>query len=363
LTLALLASGCGSSAVPDATSGGASSATATSGTGASGQGGAGQTTTQGGGAGQGGGGPSTCPVPSGEGTVLALSKIFLGDTDPDGTHDPQSGWKHFGFNLDGKTSTKASNDLCHPAGGAAPAVVYPDGDFGIDNGFGKSLLPIFLGLSSDLSEKVNAEIAAGQESFLVHLVGLGQGPDTCGLQARYYLGSKLGAPPAWNGSDAWPVDPGLLANPQDVASTTEALLVDVTANQLVTKVPSTLRLALDLDGLPLVLNIQHARLTMKLDPNHDGAQGGIIAGILDTEAFIQQLKTGIGLFDKSLCTGSTIDGISNQIRQASDILKDGTQDPNKTCDGISIGIGFEAKKVVLGGIGPTTPAKPNPCAP
>ena len=52
-----------------------------------------------------------------------------------------------------------------------------------------------------------------------------------------------------------------------------------------------------------------------------------------------------------------------QIRQASDILKDGTQDPSKVCNGISIGLGFKVREVQFGNVAPFTPPGPNPCAP
>jgi hypothetical protein len=42
-------------------------------------------------------------------------------------------------------------------------------------------------------------------------------------------------------------------------------------------------------------------------------------------------------------------------------MKDGTQNPNATCDGISIGLGFEGSPVQLGAIAPLTPDAPNPC--
>ena len=44
-------------------------------------------------------------------------------------------------------------------------------------------------------------------------------------------------------------------------------------------------------------------------------------------------------------------GRAPELIQASDIMQDGTQDPTKTCDGISIGIGFEARVVQLGAAG------------
>ena len=44
-------------------------------------------------------------------------------------------------------------------------------------------------------------------------------------------------------------------------------------------------------------------------------------------------------------------------------MKDGTNgDPNKTCDGISIGLGFEASAALIGGVAPPAPPVVDPCA-
>ena len=50
-----------------------------------------------------------------------------------------------------------------------------------------------------------------------------------------------------------------------------------------------------------------------------------------------------------------------QIAQASDILTDGTQDPTKPCDGISIGLGFDGALVQLGTPVAPPPPPTNPC--
>ncbi|HEY2365979.1 MAG TPA: hypothetical protein VGH87_06315, partial [Polyangiaceae bacterium] len=56
------------------------------------------------------------------------------------------------------------------------------------------------------------------------------------------------------------------------------------------------------------------------------------------------LKSVAGRISQSLC-GSAFDGIAQQITQASDIKKDGSNAPGATCDGISIGLGFVGKKI------------------
>ena len=69
-----------------------------------------------------------------------------------------------------------------------------------------------------------------------------------------------------------------------------------------------------------------------------------------------------GSFDPSLCTGPTIMSIVDQITQASDIMADGSQDPTQTCNGISIGIGFNASLVQLGPVVAPPAPKANTCA-
>lgn len=90
---------------------------------------------------------------------------------------------------------------------------------------------------------------------------------------------------------------------------------------------------------------------------------GTISGVIGTEEFIASLKEDGEAFDKGLCTPDDPANWAEQIRQASDIMKDGTQDPTKTCDGISIGLGFDAKLIQLGGVAPAQPQPPDPCGP
>ena len=55
------------------------------------------------------------------------------------------------------------------------------------------------------------------------------------------------------------------------------------------------------------------------------------------------------------CNQAVFTSLITQIRQASDIMSDGTQDPRKTCDGISIGIGFDATQAQRGAVGQALP--------
>ncbi len=118
--------------------------------------------------GVGGGAPGCTPT---NGAVLAVTKLYYGDTNFDGSPDKVNAWKQFGFNIDGKASTASSVDLCKPQPNASPSTVYPDGNAGIDNSFGKNILPIFLGLTSSFSDKANQSIASGHYTLMFDLEG------------------------------------------------------------------------------------------------------------------------------------------------------------------------------------------------
>jgi hypothetical protein len=106
-------------------------------------------------------------------------------------------------------------------------------------------------------------------------------------------------------------------------------------------------------SVPLTLTIHDARLTMTLAADRKSATGGLVGGVLDTEDVVAQV-TSIGA-SLGLCASAVLPNLVTQVRQASDILADGTQDPTKTCDGISIGFGFTMAPAQIGGVGPASP--------
>jgi hypothetical protein len=122
-----------------------------------------------------------------------------------------------------------------------------------------------------------------------------------------------------------------------------------------------LSLPLLLPGVFLLrLNIGSATITMNLDAAHENATGGIISGVLATADLTTQLAFWTQP-DPSLCPQLS-QPLLTQVQQASDILDDGTQDPTRSCDAISIGIGFTAARVQLGATVPAPTLPPDPCA-
>lgn len=301
---------------------------------------------------------------AGDGTTLAIHKLLIGDTTPNG-QPSSTAWKGYGFNLDGKVSDAASLDLCKPAAGAKPSAVYPDGDGGIDNNWGKMLMPIFTSLSMDFSTQVNDSIAKGDFSVLVRINGIAPGA-TGPYKSEAFTGATLGKAPAWSGSDVWQVrsdslDNGDITMPRASFPSSQVSL-DAMGQRVWQSIDvGEITLVLQLSGFPMTVPIHNARMWMVLSSDNQHAASGMIGGLIDTEALIAEMAKVAGSFDPALCPpSSTFDSIAQQFRQASDILLDGSQDPTKTCNAISIGLGFEADAALLGGVF-DPPVAPDPC--
>lgn len=330
----------------DMAAGGGGTPPTTGGTGGLGGNGAGGT---GGGVGEGGvGGVITCDP--GEGVTLALTSVDFGN-------GPGGEWKAVGANIDGLVSDEMSSDVCLPNSGGDPAVAYPDGNDGIDNSFGKNLLPLLQALSPNWETGVEMSLAEGRFNAMLKMYCL---PDTgnAAIISKVFNGTDLGAIPQYDGTDEWPVAPEILDNPVDPESSSlvfenstvvGSTFDSGTGETFVLTVPITFN---DQSAL-LKLTLYGAQVTMELSDDRRSATSGVIAGVLNTEEVIDQVKKIA--FIEGLCEEATYQQILTAVRRASDILADGSQDPTMTCDGISFGLRFEMSEVQLGGVGPFAP--------
>ncbi len=300
--------------------------------------------------------PSGAKAGDGTGKAFGVSKLYIGTTDRSGAESPTA-WENYGYNLDNQITTTDYTKHCKANGGASPADTFKDGKDGRDNAFGKSLLPIIksAAMGTDLQASVNKALTDGTFTIIVDIADLGDGKDYNPLKAYLLAGKERDA------TNTWKIVPELLDGTTPDTSKVKFLQSYLTNNTWVSGSKGKVSLSLSVAGFSLSLDINSAVIAMDLDGTHANATNGTIAGVLNTEQFITELQKVVGAFDPSLCTGPTVDSILNRIRQASDIMSDGTQDPSKTCDGISIGIGFDATNVNIGGLAAAAMPQPDPC--
>ncbi|MBM4358985.1 MAG: hypothetical protein FJ096_12845, partial [Deltaproteobacteria bacterium] len=249
---------------------------------------------------------------------------------------------------------------CKPAaGGTTDAFV--DGPSGRDNAFGKTVLPLINALVPPLDGQANDAITAGQFTQIFTFEKLGPEGDKEPVLTKLYGASSLGKSPAWDGSDCWPVLHETLADPKDIGSAKTTFATAKLANNIWTSEGTQeLVLTLNVLGQSIPIKLYGARLKVTLAPTHEGGALGQLGGYVKTEEFVTTLRGFAGAINASACTLFDT-SLSDQLRRASDILDDGTQDPAKTCNAISVGMGFTLRKVGLGTVAPAAPEPTDFC--
>lgn len=303
--------------------------------------------------------PDAAPTCGTECDGFAVQNFYAGDSTRGDFTVSATAWKAFGDDIDGKTTLVNSTDVCQRANGA-PASVQVDGPGGIDNGFGASFVPLIQSLTGnpDLSFTGTTQIGNGKASTSLFAID-GTGVGTA--KTRSYAGLALGTKPLFDGTDVWPIADESVTDGDRMkpittfpASTLDNGSFDTGPNAAG---PNGWVLV-QIDKTAFRIPIRKMRLhgTVKGDTIEDG----IISGVVKTEELITEMKRVLGTASISFCSSSTFDSIAQQIKQMQDVLDDGTQDPGKPCNAISVGLGFEAKKVRLGAV-TLTPTTPNPC--
>ncbi len=306
------------------------------------------------------------PTTSSDERVFALDTISLGEADRGGVKNKDA-WKKYGYNLDGlitNVTGSQSPDLarvCKRAPGA-DSKVHQDGDEGIDNAFGSQILKLLEPFTATPSKSLTDAIRAGDFTIMLKVVGLTEEAEqtNTGLSGTLLVGGAFSedksATPTFTTADDWPYvqDPQV---PISGAYINKGMFVNG-------KGGAQVKLSLSISGQSLNLTINKAIISFKHNPSGKALDEGTIAGVINTAEFVDGIAAVAGRFSKDLCNGSTVDGIKASIRQASDMLADGSQDPSKECDGISVGIGFTAKQVgkPTKAVQPTVP-QDDPCDP
>ena len=229
--------------------------------------------------------------------TFAVNQLFLGETNRSNA-PTKDAWKDYGYNIDGLTTTKESTDVCKRQGGADSAK-QEDGNGGIDNAFGRTVLGFILGLVPTPSKTLNDSITGRQ----LHDPVRGQGPhgrpeaDEHRPQRpppRRRLVRRGQEARRSRRRDDWPYR----ANP--IVPITGAYINNGTFVNGAGG--ATVELALFIQGVQLSLTINRASITFDHTAPND-ITNGTISGVLGTEALVSGIEKVAGRISTQLCGG------------------------------------------------------------
>ncbi len=287
-------------------------------------------------------------------STFALRSIFLGDTLRDGQRT-NTAWMHFGYDLDGLQTDRQSTNVCTRATGA-PISNQIDGIDGIDNAWGSALMAIIEYATGAPSPSKDATdlVASGAWTLQLEVTGLSSDPQqsAVGLGAQAFIGAPLAAPSTFDSTADWPVAPSSLSDHATLAggAVVQFKTVYVTQGMIVAREPTApLELPIVLlnyfysdpkppEPVALTLRVHHAVVTFGVDGSN-----GTIAGTLDAEETLAAALDFARHVNQSTCAGFA--WVLDEVRQAQDILANGTNVAGVPCDAISIGLGFDAQLI------------------
>ena len=292
---------------------------------------------------------------------FAVQRFQLGITRKGTTITDPNAWKDFGFDLDQRVTTlddsKTSNNSCKRQAGS-PTSILADGTAGIDNNFGGHFMQVVKSLKSDAEDATNLGVTNGTYTLLIRLDNVGPG-DNARVPGALYVGRNLGTTPTFTEKDVWPVTSDSLVDGATIAVSKFSfpngyMSGGVWVNDDFGAASSDLPVPFFSGILTLPLQSSVVAFDTK------GGSVGMIAGGVLTEAFKAAMTPGLKSF--GLCPGNaTYDQVVDTLTQSADLVGGAPrlQDTTKTCDAISIGIGFIPQPTGA----PTSVASPLPPPP
>ncbi len=220
--------------------------------------------------------------------------------------------------------------------------------------------------ASTVAQLFNSKIASGQVTAMLRVAFYNLGADDQAVTLSTFVAGGLPSdagieagfsPPKWDGTDRWTVDPRSVATSSFVDGGWQyfPLFVDTAAYvsdyTLVAKL-SALHLGIGQADLSLT----DAVMVAKLEP--DGTTGGyMLTGQIAGRLAVSTIFALASTFPDPSTEGGAFCGndlifttlIQPTVCQATDIMGHLSQDnTGKGCDALSLGIGFVARKVLLG---------------
>jgi len=311
--------------------------------------------------------PPGARAPSGKGKTLwfMMKRIYLGSQTSTGVDSPTA-WREWGFDLDGRCTgveqSRTGVETCARAKTSDQDVLI-DGDLCRDNNFGARLIPLVKIGSAAFEDEANKSIVKGNSTWLIRIDDLDDGEDDAYAPGRIYQAGQIPKgdpqlPLRLDGTDVRTVQSDSIEARDIERPKLKMLTGYVRGNTWVSGDGDDLLLPIPVGGsgtipMPLV----KGRMTMRLAADHKTASGGILAGalplsVIDTVVKPIAIETGF-------CPGTPLyeTTLATVLKFPDVVIASPTlNDPDKPCDGVSIGLGFETAPILA----PTKVVDPPP---
>lgn len=328
--------------------------------------------------------PEDRPAPGSQATVppiyLAITSTRLGSLDPKGALDPNA-WQDIGYDLDGVCTGAASCEGTDSPPSCKPTVpqISTDGNFCRDNTFGR--LEFTAALVPEIAKKYglnddafNCALCVGDYNYVIKISGYNGEPNDDRVRVDLYPSTGLVKVLPWDCADpSWKTRPcftpdgvfkiekGGMVNPAPGPDLPPAKIADDNAyvrdGYLVIKLSDIFLWFPGYNALVTAYPIQLKAgiASGKLARGSDGVwriSDGIIGGRSLAADLVKGFRN-IGFCETDSNYQLLVDFVAKNL----DVLADGTKSSERTCDAMSVGIGFEALQAVAGPLDEVEPLR------
>lgn len=276
-------------------------------------------------------------------TYLSIDQRFFGTRGRD-LRASSKAWMSYALDLDGRitntTDAKSGADTCKRVSGA-PINMLVDGDGGVDNNFGAWAMSVVRSLRSDF-EEVDDAVVAGGTTWVLALEDRG-GDDDASVPGRLYLARHPGKP-AYDPTDRFQVGESI-SFPEGYTS----------GGVWVSGAPRTVDLPIEAFGALGRWHLEGAMIVLH-------AAEGRLVGLAKSTDLVSAMTPQLARL--GICPGhATFDQVTFTLVQASDLATGAPsfQDASRTCDAISIALGFHVVPTGIPTPGYVPTAAPSPC--
>ena len=299
--------------------------------------------------------PAGDPVPGpGSRTLWLGVKHFHFAHSNDSLKKPGA-WEDWGWDIDGLCTGATASDQagsCQRSAAISPDQIR-DGKRCRDNNFGSQIVPQLNVYNNQFENDTNNGLTAGGSAWIFVLEDLGDSADDPYVPGKLYLTTHMPdkTRPAWDGTDTRTILPRSVMG-SDIKQAVVTFPRGYVRNHVWVSGESTnfeTALPIGANGELMPMPVRAGVIAFQLNPTHTSVVDGTgqVAGALALSNVENFLKPFL-LTQTSFCPGSSqYANLMRTVESYSDLVVVGPslQDPAKSCDGISFGIGINLAPV------------------